>query len=215
MKTGIIWDLDGTLLNTLDDLTDAVNYSLRQYGCPERTAAEVRSFLGNGAKKLIWQALPSGEDAPDPEEVLKTYQKYYQAHCQIQTAPYPGIPEVLDQLSREGIPMAVVSNKPDGAVKALCAHWFPQLQARGEAPDCPRKPAPDMVLKAMEDLGADQYVYVGDSEVDVLTAQNAGIPCISVTWGFRDEADLIAGGAQHLCHTPDQFPTTLKTLLDP
>jgi len=189
MKTGILFDLDGTLLDTLQDLTDATNHTLAHFGCPVRTLDEVRRFVGNGARQLIRLALPGKENDPDVEEVLAYYQTYYAAPAQIKTGPYRGILEALEQLGKK-YPIAIVSNKPDGAVKALCADFFPGIYALGESADCPRKPAPDMVFKAMNAVGAQTCVYVGDSEVDVLTAQNAAVPCVSVLWGFRDREDM-------------------------
>ncbi|MBR4289869.1 MAG: HAD-IA family hydrolase [Oscillospiraceae bacterium] len=195
MKTGILWDLDGTLLDTLEDLADAVNYALEQFGYPSRTLEEVRRFVGNGARRLIALAVPEGADV---DAVLETFRSYYDAHCQVKTGAYGGIMEVLEALG-EKYPMAVVSNKPDSAVKALCARYFPTLYARGESTDCPRKPAPDMVFKAMEEIGVERCIYVGDSEVDVLTAKNAGVPCLSVLWGFRDREEIEAAGGKHFC----------------
>ena len=200
MKIGILFDLDGTLLDTLQDLTDSVTYALAQFDCPPVTPMDVRRFLGNGAKQLIALSLPK-ENAPDVDEVLAVYKKYYKDHCQIKTAPYGGIPEALEALKGK-YPIAVVSNKPDIAVKPLCAQYFPGIYALGETSDCPRKPAPDMLFKAMADIGVEKIVYVGDSEVDVLTASRAGAPCIAVSWGFRDREDLIEGGAQYICDDP-------------
>lgn len=194
--TGLLFDLDGTLLDTLEDLLDATNYALRAHGYPERTLPELRRFVGNGAHNQIRLSVPEGAD---PLPVLETYLGYYPTHCRIKTRPYAGIPEALRELE-EKYPVAIVSNKPDKAVKELCADLFPGIYALGEAPGCPRKPAPDMVFKAMEAIGVDSCVYIGDSEVDILTAQNAAVPCVSVTWGFRDEPDLLAAGATHLCH---------------
>ena len=209
MKTGILWDLDGTLLDTLEDLADAVNYALAHFGYPERTIEEVRRFVGNGARRLMALAVPEGADADAAFEVFHTY---YDAHCQIKTKPYEGIPEVLAQLG-EKYPMAIVSNKPDSAVKLLCAQYFPGLYARGESADCPRKPAPDMVYKAMAEIGADRCIYVGDSEVDVLTAKNAGVPCLSVLWGFRDKETLLEAGADHFCENPADLLRKLKEMI--
>lgn len=212
MKTGILFDLDGTLLDTLGDLADSVNAMLRHYGCPERTVKEVRDFVGNGAKKLISLSLPGREDAPDLEEALSYYRDYYQAHSQIKTKPYAGICRALQQLG-EKYPMAIVSNKPDSDTKALCAENFPGIYARGENGDCLRKPAPDMLRKAMRTIGVDRCVYVGDSEVDILTAQNTGVPCLSVLWGFRDRDVLEKAGGTHFCQSPDQMPAMLEELI--
>ena len=208
MKVGILWDLDGTLLDTLDDLMDGVNYALNQFGYPLRTLEEIRRFVGNGAKNLIDRAVPEGED---PRPVLECFQTYYAAHCQIKTRPYEGIATALEQL--KGYPMAVVSNKPDGAVKTLCAQYFPGLYARGERPDCPRKPAPDMILRTLEDLGVDVCIYVGDSEVDVVTAKNAGVPCLSVLWGFRDRPEIEKAGGKYFCAYVDLLAETLEAMI--
>ena len=211
MKTGILWDLDGTLLDTLEDLTDGVNYALAQFGYAPITAAQVRKYLGNGARCLIELSVPA--DAKNVDEVLATYQTYYQAHCQIKTKPYDGIMEALHELGKK-YPMAVVSNKPDGAVKRLCAQYFPQLYALGESAACPRKPAPDMVYKAMEDIGVEKCVYVGDSEVDILTAKNAAVPCLSVLWGFRDREDMEAAGGQYLCENTADLVEKIEEIIN-
>lgn len=197
MRIGILFDLDGTLLDTLADLTDGVNYALTQYGCPHQTPAQIRSYLGNGAKQLIALSLPETmQDQVD--EVLDVYRTYYSAHCQIKTGPYAGIPEALKTLG-EKYPIAVVSNKPDAATKPLIAQYFPGIYALGEKSDCPRKPAPDMLKKAMADIGVDTCVYVGDSEVDVLTARNTGVPCVAVSWGFRDRDVLEEANPAFIC----------------
>ena len=211
MKTGILFDLDGTLLDTLADLTDSVNYVLAQYGFPARTQEEVRTFVGNGARRLIALSVPEGQDAL-VDAVLKTYQAYYATHSKIKTAPYNGILEALALLKGK-CPIAIVSNKPDGAVKTLCKEFFGDIYAFGEVEGCPRKPAPDMLYKAMQTIGVDRCVYVGDSEVDVLTAKNAGMPCLSVTWGFRDEELLIASGAKYICTEPAQLANTLLRMI--
>ena len=209
MKIGILWDLDGTLLDTLEDLADGVNYALTQFGYPVRTLEEVRRFVGNGARNLIGRAVPEGVDA---EPVFAVFHDYYNAHCQIKTGPYEGICEVLVELGKK-YPMAVVSNKPDSAVKPLCRQYFPDLYALGESSACPRKPAPDMVFKAMADLGIEKCVYVGDSEVDVLTAENAGMPCLSVLWGFRDQPEIEEAGGLRFCHRVADLPRMLEAMI--
>lgn len=206
--TGILFDLDGTLLDTLADLTDSVNHALRVFGCPERTPAQVRCAVGNGAGQLLRLSVPTGEDWEAP---LAEFRRHYAAHCQDKTAPYPGIPAALEALSR--YPMAIVSNKPDTAVKKLCARYFPGVYAQGERPGCPRKPAPGMVIAAMAAIGADKCVYVGDSEVDVLTAKNAGVPCLSVLWGFRDAAQLRQAGGTRFCARPEELPAVLEIMI--
>ena len=197
MRIGILFDLDGTLLDTLADLTDGVNYALTQFGCPHQTPAQIRSYLGNGAKQLIALSLPENMQE-QVDAVLDVYRTYYNAHCQIKTGPYAGIPEALKELG-EKYPIAVVSNKPDSATKPLIARYFPGIYALGERSDCPRKPAPDMLKKAMADIGVDSCVYVGDSEVDVLTAKNTGVPCVAVSWGFRDRDVLEESKPAFIC----------------
>ena len=212
MKTGILFDLDGTLLNTLEDLLDATNYALAQCGYPKRTLPELRRFVGNGAENQIRMSLPAGASPEEVGRVLRIYKPYYTAHCQVKTRPYDGVLEALEVLKAKH-PIAVVSNKPDSAVKALCAQMFPGIFALGETPDCPRKPAPDMVYKACQAIGADTCVYVGDSEVDVVTAKNAGVPCLSVLWGFRDKADIEGAGGSHFCESPAQLTEKIEEII--
>lgn len=211
MKLGILWDLDGTLLDTLTDLKDSVNYALRAHGYPERTLEEIRKFVGNGARNLITLSLPGTPEQEQIQQVLATFQHYYADHAQVKTCPYQGILPVLEQLAQR-YPMAIVSNKPDFAVKSLCKTYFGSMYALGEQAGCPRKPAPDMLQNAMAAIGVDTCIYVGDSEVDVTTANNTGVPCLSVLWGFRDEAVLKAAGAQHFCTKPSQLPALLDSL---
>lgn len=206
--TGILFDLDGTLLNTLDDLMDAVNHTMEVFDYPRHSREEVRRFVGNGAGRLLQLSVPQGRDWQEP---LAAFQSYYREHCQIKTAPYPGIMEALYALKK--YPMAIVSNKPDAAVKKLCAQYFPGIYAQGEQPGCPRKPSPDMVRIAMEHIGVDRCIYVGDSEVDVLTAHNAAVPCLSVLWGFRDRAEIQAAGESRFCETPAQMPAMLEEMM--
>ena len=208
MKIGILWDLDGTLLNTLEDLMDGVNYALQQFGLPSRTLEEIRQFVGNGAEVLIRRAV---DGRAETQAVLDTFRNYYNAHCQIKTGPYPRILEALACL-KEKYPMAIVSNKPDSAVKPLCGQYFPGIYALGERSDCPRKPEPDMVYKAMRDIGVDTCIYVGDSEVDVATAKNAGCKCLAVLWGFRDKQVLLDAGAEHLCESPADMARMIEEL---
>ncbi len=210
-KTGILFDLDGTLLNTLEDLRDATNATLRHFGRPERTLEELRTFVGNGARNQLRLSLSGRDDDPDLDAALEWYKAYYAAHCQIKTAPYPGVPELLDALKGEW-PMAIVSNKPDVAVKTLCAQYFPGIYALGEAPDCPRKPAPDMVFKAMKAIGVESCIYVGDSEVDIRTARNAGVSCVSVLWGLRDREVLEDEGGRYFCAEAEKLPALLEEI---
>ena len=210
MKTAIIFDLDGTLLDTLGDLHHAVNHVLAEFGYPTRTIEEVCRFVGNGAERLMRLAVPEGEAW---EPALAAFQSYYRQHCDILTAPYAGILDVLAQLQSR-YPLAVVSNKPDRAVKELAAVYFSNLYARGESTDCPRKPAPDMVWQAMQALEVERCIYVGDSDVDIMTAQRAGVPCISVTWGFRGEQELLEAGATHICRKPEDLPRVIEGILN-
>ncbi len=212
MKYGILFDLDGTLLDTLEDLTIGVNHGLAQYGLPPRTPKEIRSFLGNGARQLVALAMPGLETDPPVDDVLAAYRNYYKDHTRDNTKPYEGIAEALEEL--KDIPVAVVSNKPDRETVSLCAEFFPGILARGERPECPRKPAPDMLYAVMKELGVDTCIYVGDSDVDVKTAHNAGVKCLSVLWGFRDEADIRAAGATHFCHDPKDMSNKLREMME-
>ena len=183
----VIFDLDGTLLNTLDDLAASVNYALQKFHKPLRTVEEVRGFVGNGIAKLIERAVPDGTDKPQQEEILQTFREYYGQHCQDKTAPYEGIKEVLRDLKQNKIKIAVVSNKADFAVKKLIPFYFGDLIAiakgEDEAAGIRKKPAPDMVQSVLEELGCSQEeaVYVGDSEVDLMTAGNAGLSFVGVS----------------------------------
>ena len=208
--TGILFDLDGTLLDTLQDLADGVNYALRTHGYPERTLQEVRAFVGHGAANLIARSVPEGAD---PKPVLATFQPYYKAHSKVKTCPYPGIPAALAAVQAK-YPVAIVSNKPDPAVKLLAAEFFPGVYALGETPEIPRKPAPDMLLKAMQDLGVDRCVYVGDSDVDVITAAGVGADCASVLWGFRDEPEIRAAGGSYFCQRVEDMPALIEMLAE-
>ena len=204
-----IFDMDGTILETLEDMCASVNVTMDHVGYPRRTMDEVRRFVGNGAAKLIERCMPAGAEDPRYPAALEFYRAYYDAHAQIKTGPYPGIPELLNQLSREGVRLAVVSNKPDEAVRALTERYFPGVfpVAIGNRDGWATKPAPDSVYEAMCLLGArrESTVYVGDSDVDVDTARNARLDSVIVTWGFRDENFLRAHGAQHLAHNTDEL----------
>lgn len=204
---GILFDLDGTLLDTLDDLTDSVNHVLTAFGYPLRSKEEVRSFVGNGAGVLMEKAVPQGADFEAP---LNVFREYYADHCRIKTKPYNGIAEALEAL-KEKYPIAIVSNKPDSAVKPLCADFFPGIYAQGQTDTIPRKPAPDMVYAAMKAIGADKCIYVGDSEVDVQTGRNAGIPVLSVLWGFRTEEEI--GGPKY-CAEPRILAAMLEEMTE-
>ena len=211
MKLGILFDLDGTLLDTLGDLQAAINYALSQYGYPHREKWEIRAFLGNGMRNLVKRSLPDGVGEERVDEALSVYRTYYESHNQILTVPYEGIVDALNSL--KSYPIGVVSNKQDTAVKPMCRHFFGDMYALGEVPGMPRKPAPDMIKKAMADLDMDGAVYVGDSEVDLRVAENAGLPCLLVTWGFRDKEDLEKAGGKHFCHNPVDLPETIAEIL--
>ena len=194
----VLFDLDGTLLNTLEDMADALNRTMDSFALPHRSLQEVRSFVGNGARRLI--ALATGAGGDRLEEILAVYKEDYDRNCLVKTAPYPGIMQLLDQLHAAGCLVGIVSNKPDSTVQSLSEALFQGKAdiAVGEKAGVRRKPAPDTVLAAMEALGVTraETVYVGDSEVDIMTARAAGVPCISVTWGFRDRGMLEEAGAE-------------------
>lgn len=205
----IIFDLDGTLLSTLEDIADGVNYILKKYGYPQRTYDEIRSFVGNGAAKLLEQALPDGRNTPDFESILEEYKKHYLEHNNIKTMPYEGVMDLLEVLSERKYKLAIVSNKNDENVKSLNKIYFKDYikRAIGQSKEIKRKPAPDMVYKAIDELGSalEKTVYIGDSEVDVLTAKNAGMHCVCVTWGFRDKDFLKEQGAEYLIDEPHEL----------
>ena len=213
MITTVIFDLDGTLLNTLQDLVDSVNFSLYAHNFPKRTLSEIRMFLGNGYKYLISHAVPENTPESKIAEVLDTFKSYYQEHCLDTTKPYAGIREMLQELKKKGIKMAIVSNKGNDAVQELTQRFFEELIpiAVGESAKVWRKPSPDTVWAAMQQLGSEksESVYVGDSEVDFETAKNAGIPCISCSWGFRDESFLQKIGVTTIIHQPAELLTSL------
>lgn len=195
----VIFDLDGTLLDTLTDLTNSVNTVLAGYHLPQYSEEEIRTFVGNGIRRLMQLAIPEGEQHPQFEQIHQEFREYYNMHCMDCTEPYPGILLLLDELQKEGYKTAIVSNKADAAVKILNNIYFRDMipVAIGESQGCRKKPAPDSVYQAIEELGADKErtVYVGDSDVDLRTAENAGIPCILVSWGFRDKEFLLSHGA--------------------
>ena len=204
-----IFDLDGTLLSTLTDLAASCNYALRSCNMPERTIDEVRRFVGNGVKMLMKRAVPDGEQNPDFDKAYATFREHYMHHNLDTTAPYPGIMDMLRRLSEGGAHIAVVSNKFYAATQELVAHFFGEYVkvAIGEREQIRKKPAPDTVLEAMRQLNvtAEGAVYIGDSDVDIETACNAGMPCISVLWGFRDRQFLIEHGATHLVESPQEI----------
>ena len=204
-----IFDLDGTLLNTINDLAASTNYALRSAGMPEHSVDDVRRFVGNGVKKLMERAIPDGLNNPDFDETYATFRKHYLKHSLDTTKPYDGIPEVLAELKRRGKKLAIVSNKFYAATQELARHFFPDTieVAIGERENIRKKPAPDTVLEAMRQLGVGKEgtVYIGDSDVDIDTAHNVGVPCISVSWGFRDRDFLLAHGATTLIERPEQL----------
>ncbi|MCR4920707.1 MAG: HAD-IA family hydrolase [Bacteroidaceae bacterium] len=205
----IIFDLDGTLMDTLQDLFLSTNHALRACSMPQRTIDEVRRFVGNGIGMLIHRAVPEGTDAQAEARCLECFRAHYVAHCQDHTQLYPGIRPLLDELQRRRIPMAVVSNKLQAGVSELSLRWFGDTipVAIGERAGIRRKPAPDMVLLAIAELGVrrEDCIYVGDSDVDLATARNAGLPCISVLWGFRDRPFLLAHGATSFAEHPREI----------
>lgn len=205
----IIFDLDGTLLNTAKDLEIALNYALRSHNFPEKTETETLALLGNGIDALVAGALPQGRQNPDFEPVFATFKTYYSAHLNDYTAPYPGIIPLLQELRRRGVKMGIVSNKFDEGVKALATKFFGGLidYAQGVSNTVKKKPAPDAVfaLIAAQNAATEPNIYVGDSEVDIETAQNAGLPCISVSWGFRTRDALLQHGAQTVIDRPEEL----------
>ena len=212
----VIFDLDGTLLDTLQDLANALNYALALFQAPACPLENVRRFVGNGIDKLVERALAEGREHPHYAEIVSETRAYYSAHCTEHTAPYPGITELLSALAVQGFQLAVVSNKPDKQVKYLCDLHFGGLmcEAVGNRPDCRLKPAPDALWDLMKALRTDapHTVYVGDSDVDVLTARNAGIPCISVLWGFRGKAELTAAGAVCFAENTQELEAILTNM---
>ena len=208
-KKLVIFDLDGTLLDTLDDLADAVNWALAQEQLPARTRDEMRAFVGNGIRKLIERAVPAGTEPARTDRVFADFKAHYADHCADKTQPYPGVIGLLERLRAQGIRTAVVSNKADFAVQTLCRDYFPGLVdcAVGERAGIPKKPAPDTVNEVLRQLNIprEQAVYVGDSEVDAATAYNAKMDGILVLWGFRDRQTLEQAGAKRFAATADEL----------
>lgn len=202
----IIFDLDGTLLDTLEDLTNSVNYALENEGLPARSIEEIRSFVGNGARRLMELVIPDGEKNPQFSKILAEFKKHYALYCNEKTAPYPHIMELLSELKRRGYRMAIVSNKFYGAVQELRKLYFEEYieVAVGEKEGIRKKPAPDTVFHALQELGSckEKAVYIGDSEVDIATAKNAGMDCISVAWGFRTREEQAIAGGKVFADTP-------------
>ncbi|MBQ8576167.1 MAG: HAD family hydrolase [Clostridia bacterium] len=204
-----IFDLDGTLLDTLLDLANAVNFAMRAKGYPERTTEEVRSFIGNGIKVLIKRSVPENTSEKDYAEALEIFTKYYLEHIADNTKPYDGITEVVETLRTNGCKVAVVSNKAHVAAQAVVKDFFGDIfdVVVGKMDEFPSKPEPDSLFYTIKTIGVkpEDCVYIGDSDVDVLTAHNAGLPCIGVTWGNRDEDVLIASGAEYIARTPNEI----------
>ncbi len=210
-----VFDMDGTILDTLKDMTDSLNHVMREYGLPEHSISEVRMFVGNGIHKLIERAVPEGTSVEMVEKAFNSYVPYYEKHCADATRPYDGITELLRALRDEGVLTAVVSNKKDIAVQALVKEYFDGLfdESVGEREGIRIKPAPDSVLQVLKELQVEKgdAVYIGDSDVDLQTALNAGLDAIAVTWGFRDREFLIEHGASVFADNPRDL---LDYLLD-
>ena len=214
-----IFDLDGTLLDTLQDLADSVNYALKKHGMPTHSKDAIRRFVGNGVRLLMERAVPEGAQHPQFEEVFATFRQHYMQHSLDTTRPYDGIPEVIRELKARGCQLAVVSNKMMAATQELVAHFFPEIEVaigEHEAAGIKKKPAPDTVFEALRQLGVSgktadnitacqEAVYVGDSDVDLATARNSGLPCISVLWGFRDKQFLLNHGATTFVEHPREL----------
>lgn len=206
-----IFDMDGTILDTLTDLASAINHALEACGFPARTVDEVRMFVGNGILKLVERAVPAGSTQEEKDRVKAAFDAYYQEHCLDETRPYAGIVDVIRDLRSAGVKTACVSNKPDYGVQSLCDRFFPGLfdYAVGMKPGMAVKPAPDAVYDVFDALKteASEAVYIGDSDVDLMTAKNAGTDCISVLWGFRDKAFLTEHGAAVFAEKPEELLT--------
>ena len=205
-KDTIIFDLDGTLLNTLEDLYTAFNYAIKNFGYPERTIEEIISFLGNVIKKAIERALPESVSEEELQKIISIFKEYYEKNIAVKTNPYDGILPLLKELKNKSCKIAVVSNKYDNAVKELCKKYFGEYIdiAIGESTEIPKKPNPQGVLKAIKELNSsiESSVYIGDSEVDIQTAKNADLPCISVLWGFKDKDFLVQNGGKYFAKKP-------------
>lgn len=204
-----IFDMDGTILHTLDDIQDSINHIFRNHNLPERTYEEVRSFVGSGLRKLVERAVPEGTSAEDTEVLVSEFCAYYADHCAIKTAPYKGIIDAINKLRAAGVKTAVSTNKPQAAMEELVELHFKGLfdVALGESPERARKPAPDSVYATLDILGLEKAdaVYIGDSDVDVATAKNSGVDCIAVTWGFRSEELLKSLAPEYIIHKPEEI----------
>ena len=205
----VVFDLDGTLLDTLSDLKNSVNYALEKNNLPKRTTEEIRSFVGNGIRLLIERSVPENTPSEITEVCFSDFKEYYKDHSAISTKPYDGIIDLMKKLKSVGVKIAVVSNKADFAVKTLMEDYFSGLYdcAYGERAGVERKPAPDAVFGAIKEMGAEieNTVYIGDSEVDVETSKNAKLPCIAVTWGFRDKEVLESLCPEYIVDSPSDI----------
>lgn len=212
MVEAVIFDMDGTLLNTLEDLYISVNFVMQMFNFPLRTPDEVRNFVGNGVNLLFERAVPEGTDSQTIKECVKVFKKKYSENMYNHTAPYDGILEVLKILKSSGVKIGIVSNKFDAAVKEMSKKYFGNLVdiAVGQADDVPQKPSPDGVLKVMRNLGVTSAVYVGDSDVDIMTAKNSNLPSIGVCWGFRDVSFL--KGADFIVDKPIELVKVIRSL---
>ena len=209
MTKAIVFDLDGTLLDTLADLAASTNYALRSCGMPEHSIDDVRRFVGNGVRMLMTRAVPDGESNPRFDEAFSVFRQHYMQHCLDTTCPYPGIMDALAKLKEKGMMLAIVSNKMQAATEELRQHFFSQYidVAIGESAAIRKKPAPDTVNEALRLLGIshEEAIYVGDSDVDIDTARAAMMPCASVLWGFRDRQFLLNHGATRLLSSPEEL----------
>jgi len=212
----ILFDLDGTLLNTLDDLTDSVNAVMDKEGYQQKTKEEIRDFIGDGLKTLMERSLPPGTPEKEILRCLAIFREIYLREMQNQTKPYDEIPAVLKRLKEMGMKVGVVSNKADEATKEMCTYYFQGNVdfAIGDNPERKKKPDPDNVYAALQQLGSDKdkTLYVGDSNIDVITAKNAGLNCVGVTWGYRSLETLLEAGADHIIEKPNQLVTLVETL---
>ena len=209
----LVFDLDGTLLDTLDDLAASLNHALTAFGLPARSREEVQGFIGNGVRLLVRRALPPEASAETERQVFAAFAAYYSEHCADLTRPYAGIAGLLDRARRSGFATAVVSNKSHREVQTLCGRFFPGLldMAAGERPGLARKPAPDLTRLVLRELGfsAEQACYIGDSPVDIETARNAGLDCVCVSWGFRGRDELVRAGARRIADSPQELAALL------
>ena len=205
----IVFDMDGTILDTLEDLKNSMNHTLKLHNMPERTLDEIRSFVGNGIRKLIERAVMSGTSTEQIDVIHKDFMEHYEIHCADFTRPYDGVNDLIKELRNRGYKTAVVSNKADGAVQDLCVQYFPGLfdLAIGERPEIAKKPAADMVNLALNKLNVskEKAVYIGDSDVDVATARNSKLDMIAVDWGFRTREFLVEQGAETIVSKPEEI----------